>query len=352
MAQRRGNNTLITGRGSSKQSKQLALITNVNTITKRIYAQGVKPSLNGYLAHHIFQTHPKVKWVIHSHINLSSDSHCREARPGTLEDLENIKKLTKSAQIINLENHGVLILAYSKNPISEIKKILLANNCYSKNGSNYDICYNRFLHSTEIINRVKHLPKNAKILDLAGGTGEVSKQLTVKGYNNIRLADQSIIMMQEAKKKVPMLICYKYTMGSRTDIPACVIPYHCIIIRQAINYVAPTKLPILLGKVFKALASKGMFIFSTFGKLKLPSEKRAVNPEKSNVTHEFNSQIGNKLLHGQTTQSYSSGKVFYDLNEFYIFPTQLLVKELKIAGFGVITVQKTKGSGLVLTALK
>ena len=62
-----------------------------------------------------------------------------------------------------------------------------------------------------------YLPKYAKILDAAAGTGLVRKFLNQRGYNNIEGIDLSPGMLEEARRKNVYNCLYQMVLGETLD---------------------------------------------------------------------------------------------------------------------------------------
>jgi ubiquinone/menaquinone biosynthesis C-methylase UbiE/ribulose-5-phosphate 4-epimerase/fuculose-1-phosphate aldolase len=349
LAHRTPNGTLITGRGSNKNTDSVCLITHLDG--KTVYAKGeTKPSLNGALAHQIFKKNPKVQWIIHSHIDLPKlPSTKKETRPGTLEDLISISGLeTKNA--FSQPHHGVFFLL-GENPEEEIKQILEANNCFQKQPHLYEKCYQRFLKSRTLEDWVTtNFPTKAQILDLAGGTGHLCAQLEESGYKHLTLADKSLPMLRTARQRLKTTKTLRYDMASGKTLPR---KYDVIVIRQAINYVEENAIITkLLPAVFKSLKPKGWLAFTSFSPTQDPPSYRehSTNTEK---TFEWN-QVKNKVLtHAQLTIDYESGKVIHDLNTFYTHGVFWLKAFLRAGWKTHVRVLPTgNGSGILVLAQK
>lgn len=72
---------------------------------------------------------------------------------------------------------------------------------------NVVLIFRRFQFAPDFVQLVSHKVENreANILDLACGTGDVSASLLSNGFKNITLADQSAQMLQVASAKVQSL---------------------------------------------------------------------------------------------------------------------------------------------------
>lgn len=144
---------------------------DTNNLHVHTTSQYAKASLNGPLAHIIFEECPDIQYVVHAHIDLPDAYLIPYATvPGTRQDVESVRDAVKQGhRIIQQKNHGVIILLEK---IDDLQPLLIAQNIYSKNASTYDLAYMRFQQHPHFIRMVrKYIPqKDAKILDMCSGT--------------------------------------------------------------------------------------------------------------------------------------------------------------------------------------
>lgn len=235
-----------------------------------------------------------------------------ETTPGTLEDYETVEQALKysAENIIGVfqAHHGTTLCISS---LEELETLLSQQSCYISSASNYDESYKRF-NNPHMLNKITSLdlPKSARILDLAGGTGNLAAQLYYRGYSNIILVDQSQAMLQEAEKKLGTAISYgksKMQEYSPSDMDL-------ICIRQAINYLNKAEIEQLLKVLLSGLNQHGKIIFNTFINPKLGVRSFT---DGNSETHETNQLIKNQIQHCQYTTNWKSGETYYDTNTFF-----------------------------------
>lgn len=345
VAQRTDKGTLITGRGSSKSAatdEDIALVTGVNLdeLTLDVQTLGKKASLNASLAHLIFNNRPEVKYIVHAHISLPEAVRvARDSSPSTAEDWERMENLVRDGHnIIEQPNHGVFILLES---LDEILPILERNSIYRTNAEHYDDAYRRFLKSDAIIKEFSALvPHDGAVLDLCSGTGEVTQQLLQEGFKSITLCDRSEAMNTVARRKLEGQIdSSQFHTATMEGLTFC-DQFDGVIIRQAINYVAPEHLTQAFKNIGKSLKPGGILVFNSF----LPENalskelvsKRIQTETKVLNTSEGNLVVGNKIYHGQRTEIFDldSGdyKLVYDLNGFWAYTAAHFEQALRDAG--------------------
>lgn len=90
------------------------------------------------------------------------------------------------------------------------KDILLANkNVHSKEAEYYDLIHTEIFNSYEqkrVNNKLSHIldgfGKNARILEIGAGTGNLTQKLVQKGFKNITCIDISSEMLKIMKRKI------------------------------------------------------------------------------------------------------------------------------------------------------
>jgi hypothetical protein len=111
------NEFIITSRKSNKKRlsfNDLVLVRKVDWIKRIIYTDslnGVKPSFNAVLMMKIFEKYPNCKVVLHTHIlakNVPTTDFTQT--PGTLEYADSGVSLIKKNRLINLKDHGLLVV--------------------------------------------------------------------------------------------------------------------------------------------------------------------------------------------------------------------------------------------------
>jgi phosphopantothenoylcysteine decarboxylase/phosphopantothenate--cysteine ligase len=357
LAKRARAGALITARGSSKASctvQDLAVIRAVDlgSRTVRVDSLGKKASLNGPLAALIFAAREEISWILHAHIPLDeATSTGRDSTPGTLEDWESVEPLVRAGHtVISQPNHGVLILLRD---LSELRPLLERNNSYHQSGARYDIVYGDFLRRDELIDEFAHrVPRTSTLLDLAGGSGEVTTKLLSIGYRDITIVDAAAPMLTRAREKLNGVLP-KESFQQRTfqslDYEGC---FDGVICRQAINYLAPHELTVGFQNIHRALRSDGLFAFNSFNPALLRSGMRKPvrheDQDRITITRSGNSLLGQQVLHGQRSESYDlrTGEysLFYDLNSFWSYQADEFESAARTAGFGSVEIFAKGGS--------
>jgi SAM-dependent methyltransferase len=357
IAKRTEEGTLITARGSSKSEAtvdDLAVVRAVDLerLTIDVASTGKKASLNASLAHLIFEHRPEVKYIVHAHVSLPEAIVVpRDSSPSTAEDWERMAELVKAGHsIIEQPHHGVCILLES---LEDLPAILERNSIYRSNAGHYDKAYHRFLGSTALVDifseRVSH---DEPILDLCSGTGEVSRELLARGFADITLCDASAGMNEVARTKLERLIPAEKIQTATMEE----LPFHKkfggIIMRQAVNYIAPDNLVATFQKIGAALQPGGILVFNSFvldesfsGKVKRSRDE----VDNSIVrTCEGNLVRDGRLYHGQKTEIFDahSGDYtsVYDLNSFWIYSPEQFESALKAAGAQSVMVTRRDNS--------
>lgn len=360
LASREIGKILITSRGSSKkQNTKISSVTQVDVEAGKIHAKGRnKPSLNCYTATKIFSQLPwEYKWIVHTHIDLEDLAHhiCPEAQPGSVSDYQSIPDNIQTPEdqspfILSQQHHGGFIAFTDP---EDLKKLFLETNCYNARPHHYEGSYVRFQNHSALETKILDtIPKYAKILDLAGGTGLLCQTLDLKKYTNLYLADKSEQMLEIASGKgiVPKTKIFKHILG--TSIPIPYGPFDAVIIRQAINYLGEKELQTALETIFQCLTPGGYLIFNTFDPKKINLQERHTN-RKNGFLHEFNTLIlneagWNEILHAQALQNVYTGEVIHDLNQFYCIPLEFLKNSLEKFESKL----ETENSSVLVTARK
>ena len=350
VATRTSEGTLITGRGSSKSAvtrDDIALVQDLDEEQRvlSVISTEKKASLNANVAHMIFQRRPDIQHIVHAHIPLAEAvATAHETAPGTQKDWELIKPLVeKGERLIYQPNHGVMILLES---MDELIPLLEEHGIYNKHAEHYDTAYARFQKSKDFTSIVsQEVSINARVLDFACGTAEVSKELLSQGFSKLTLIDQSEAMLSVAREKLSGVSGLSFKKDSFEDFNA-EEAYDAIVVRQAINYVTPDGLEQVFRQFHKALTEDGTLIFNTFSfdPMATPEHRRTrdLQGDKIIVTTEGNLIEGSRLHHGQRTEVFceASGEyeLFYDLNSFFIYSDVDFYDALIEAGFSDIDI--------------
>lgn len=354
VAKRTDKGTLITWRWSSKNNASIAdiaLVTDMDQEKRsmKVVSTEKKASLNANLAHYIFEERKEVNRIVHAHINLPDIVDLeKETSPGTQEDLDAIKwEVVKWSSIISQTNHGILILMKD---IHELPEILKKHNIYTTQSEYYDFAYNRFSKSNRFINIIKeHVKKESKILDMCAGTWEVTKALLQEWYKDIACADASVHMLERAKEKNTSMWESQFRTISLEEINF-EQEFDAVVIRQAINYIAPDKMVDVFRRIKNSLKKWGKFIFNSFIFTTNPSSitRKDDKEQLSLITYEDNLVKNGKIYHGQQTHIFNKEtwvyKKIYDINSFYISSQEEFYKALQDAGFNDIQIIVEKKS--------
>lgn len=147
----------------------------------------------------------------------------------------------------------------------------------------YDINYNKFVDFVDNIIK-KHGKNNKLILELACGTGNMTKELNNKGYDVIGL-DISSDMLSVAREKCPenLLLCQDMT---EFELYGTVDSILCLL--DSINYITDeNKLLNMFKLVENYLEYEGLFVF------------------------DFNSEYKLREIIGNNTFVYNTDEIFY-----------------------------------------
>jgi phosphopantothenate---cysteine ligase (CTP) len=344
VAKRTGQGTLITGRGSSKSqadASDLSLVTDLDEGRRTLAVSSLerKASLNANIAHLAFHRRSDIQYIVHAHITRPGAIHAeRETTPGTHEDWESVKDLIRSGErLIYQQHHGIIVLL---GDLSELVPILEQNNISRCRADLYDLAYSRFLKSERFIDLIgASLTTESRVLDLAAGTGEVSRQLLHRGFSNLILADASPEMIRVARGKLPSLPGESFVCTSMeliNDREA----YDGIVLRQAVNYLTPVTLVPALSRWRTALKPGGKLLFNSF--LYDPERTTSSRTFREEVgdsiiaTQEGNDVVGNVMTHGHRAEIFHKAggyELVYDLNRFSIYSEVQLAQACNDAGF-------------------
>jgi SAM-dependent methyltransferase len=344
LARRTGNGTLITGRGSSKSQADvgdLSLVTDLDKGRQTLAVSSLqrKASLNANIAHLAFRHRPDIQYIVHAHIELPGALRAdRETTPGTQEDWEGVEELIRSGErLIYQPHHGIILLLQD---LSELVPILEANNIYRRRADLYDLAYSRFLKSERFLNIIgDSLTTDSRVLDLAAGTGEVSRHLLLRGFTDLTLADVSPEMLRVARGKLSALPAGRFICVAMEDIIDREA-YDGIVVRQAINYLNPSTLVPALVQWRGALKQGGKLLLNSF----------LYDPERTPISRTVRDEVGDRVLvtqegidvaenilsHGHRTEIFHKAgdyQLVYDLNRFYIYSEAQFVEACAGAGF-------------------
>lgn len=350
LAQRTNQGTLITGRGSSKSKgnvDEIALVTAVDEANcgLEVTSTGKKAALNANLAHLILEHRPEVNVIVHSHIDhVDAVRSVRQTAPSTREDWDAVKPFVLDGEsIIHQPYHGLLILLED---LAELQGVLERNRIYEAHPEHYDMAYGRFQSSTTFIDRVcQDISTSDRVLDMAAGTGEVSRALLERGIADVVLRDRSTAMLAVAQSKLPDLDSQRFQTGAMeavTDVAA----FDRILVRQAINYVAPDDLIEVFSRFHRALRAGGTLHFNTFkaDTTQIPLLRSVRNEDDEYVvrTREGNLIEGDRIFHGQHSEIFTKHQPgyqqVYDLNSFYIHADDAFRSAGAQAGFSNVWV--------------
>ena len=290
LAKRTGQGTLITGRQSSKSQADvtdLSIVTDVDESRRTLAVTSLdrKASLNANIAHLALRHRSDIEFIVHSHIELPGAIRAdRQTTAGTQEDWQSVEELIRSGErLIYQQHHGIILLL---GDLSELVPILEQNNIYRRRADLYDLAYSRFLKSERFIDLIGDSHKtDSRVLDLAAGTGEVSRQLLLRGFRDVVLLDASPEMLQVARGKLPSVPAENFVctpMEVLSDREA----YDGIVIRQAINYLSPMTLVPALSRWRTALKPAGKLLLNSF----------LYDPDHTPISRTYRDEIGDHLV--------------------------------------------------------
>lgn len=345
---------LITSRGSDKKNipvEDIVYVPNVDFDSRTVYvtSSGKKASLNANVVAKLFDEHPDVNIIIHSHVFPGVENQTTvDYSPGTQEDVDEVAKhLRGDNRIVELANHGIIALGSG---LEDAIATLDVEPAYNNFPEYYDAIYARFQGSTEFVDLVSRVvQKDESILDLAAGTGEVTSQLVERGYQSIAMADRSTGMSGVALKKIGRDIPAFETTMQQVDVEG---KYDAIVVRQAINYLM-TYEGLVEGfrAMHETLNEEGRLVFnapnyngqSEYGERDLEYDHGNFHVK----VKEMNAVDGNIITHTQhcvlTKHDGSDIKKIYDMNRFGLFTADEFTQALQEAGFKDV---KLLGKGL------
>jgi phosphopantothenate---cysteine ligase (CTP) len=355
LARRTSAGTLITARGSSKSQAEagdLSLVTDLdeNQRTLAVSSPQRRASLNANIAHLAFSHRPDIQYIVHAHIELPGALRAhRQTTPGTQEDWEGVEELIRSGErLIYQPYHGIILLL---GDLSELVPILEANNVYRRRSDLYDLAYSRFLKSERFLDIVgASLTTDSRVLDLAAGTGEVSRHLVRRGFADLTLADSSPEMLRVARGKLPALPARHFVCTAMENINDREA-YDGIVVRQAINYLTPSTLVPALMRWRAALKPGGKLLFNSF----------LYDPQSTPISRTFRDEIGDHILviqegidvagnmmcHGHRTEIFHKEggyQLVYDLNRFFIYSEAQFVEACGGACFSRVRTSREQNS--------
>lgn len=342
---------LITARASDKKDlpdADIVRITQVDFDKRVIHAEslGKKPSLNTNIAAKIFAERPEIKVVMHAHVTPGFAKHTStDYAPGTEEDLQEVwRHLRDGTKALELKGHGIMVLGADS---AEIMRQMTVEPAYTTQSAFYDMMYGRFQgeNTADLVALIKNtFGRDERILDLAGGTGDLTCVLRREGFTQLALADRSMSMAGVAAQKFTAA-GYEIPIyqASMTTIHEAGINPDGIVIRQAINYLM-TREGLLAGlkSMHAALKPGGRLVFNA----PAFNPDRLIFPDRENHyrfggydvrVHERNTVRDGILIHGQRTRAISDDGLtihnLYDLNHFGVLTKDDFAWALREAGF-------------------
>jgi phosphopantothenate---cysteine ligase (CTP) len=333
---------IITSRGSNKQdmpSSDIVYVPLVNFEKRTVYASslGNKPSLNTNVAAAIFSERPDAKIILHAHVFPGiANKTSADYAPSTQEDVDEVIKHLGNQSIVELVNHGIISVGAN---LDDIVKTLDVEPAYVNFPEFYDAIYARFQKNTDLADLISSSVKpQESVLDLAAGTGDLSKQLMEKGYQNISLADRSAGMLDVAKNKLGAEVKAHVASMQKMEVNES---YDAIVVRQAINYLMDYN---GLVEGFKAMHAHlndgGRLIFNApnpVGANYGPKTQQYEYGDYNVKVVEMNAVEGTTLIHTQQCtlmkKDGSDIRKLYDLNRFGLFTKDEFESALKDAGF-------------------
>jgi 2-aminoadipate transaminase len=355
----------ITARGSNKRLIPQTDVVYVSSVdfSARVLnthsTEGKKASLNANLAAKIFDTRKDVNLIVHAHIFPGCDNRTEvDYSPGTQEDVDEVMfYFSKDQKIVELLDHGIIVVGQDMN---EVMEVIGVEHSYFKFPEKYDVIYKRFQFAPDFVQLVSHKVENreANILDLACGTGDVSASLLSNGFKSITLADQSAQMLQVASAKIQSLNpsgnfnTIQTLMQDLANIPNQ--NYDACVIRQAINYAMTVEgLTKTLGAIRSKLKTGGVLIFNTPNYIHEQREQynnsRTFNYEIDGIhqveVKEFNHiDPENILSHSQSSTIVTYGvdvkiSKLFDLNKFGMFSVEDFKKSFAASGWDLNNVE-------------
>jgi len=198
---------------------------------------------------------------------------------------------------------------------------------------NYDLLYSRYLKNPgHLLDLGKYNPKRDRLLDLAGGTGIVSKTALTRGGQDIELVDIA------PRIKDPLLTIHQQDCGEFLLGPNR--RYSLIVCRQAINYMNLRN--VFIG-AWKSLFPDGRFVFNTFSKPKRMKYMSYDIGEKK--YRELSIFLFGRIFHWQILRK---PKFMMDFTVFKYYDSDYLIDQLLEAGFNkVAKVNKNKSVYLI-----
>jgi ubiquinone/menaquinone biosynthesis C-methylase UbiE len=324
----------------------LSLVTDVDDGRRILAVTSLEreASLNANIAHLAFRYQSDVQYIVHSHIEIPGAIHAAaETAPGTQDDWESVADLIRSGErLIYQKNHGIVLLLRE---LSELLPILKNNNVCGRHAEIYDLAYSRFRNSERFVELiVDSLTTESRVLDLAAGTGEVSRQLLPHGFRDLVLMDFSPEMLRVARQKLRSLsderfVCAPMELFSDSEA------YDGIVIRQPINGLVPFTLVPTLSRLRKALKPGGKLLFNSF--LFEPNHSPSVQSFRHEigdsivVTLEGNDLTESAITHGHRAEIFHKDggyDLVYDLTHFSIFSEVQFAQACSEAGFSRVSV--------------
>jgi phosphopantothenate-cysteine ligase len=334
---------LITARGSNKEAmpkEEVVYVSDVDFENRVLRAHGRKASLNANVAGKVFAERPDVSTILHAHVFPGVGSRTEVAyAPGTQEDLEESLRHLGVGVVVELVNHGILAVGRD---LDSVIGTLDVEPAYTTFADVYDLIYARFRRSDDFLHLVNRtVGRERSVLDLAGGTGELTLRLLESRYRKVALADKHEAMLAVARRRLPGVTCYQGDM-SNLDLPES---YDAILVRQAINYLVNYEgLVVGFRQIHRFLNPAGVLVFNA------PNHDdgreyadRELVYEAGNYlarVREMNAVEDRILVHTQHCILYkqdgSEIRRVYDLNRFGLFTPAEFEEAAREAGFSVV----------------
>lgn len=203
---------------------------------------------------------------------------------------------------------------------------------------------------------VKHIPSQSAVLDLGCGTGNVSIELALRGYDVTGL-DVSCEMLTEARyKSEKQKTNVFYTCQDMTSF-SCPVRYDAVVSSfDCLNYIlTKDKLFSALSRVYSSLSQNGVFLFDMNSPYKFENiyaDNTFVIEEEGIFCvweNEFNKNTGKCNFYinifVQENEKYTR---YYEKQTEKSYPLKTVLKLIKEAGFSSVEVYSDFNGGKVV----